>query len=278
MNAGPNIVITDELSQSRHLKLGDPFPLKTKLGTVDFHICGVAAAPGMDLVNSQFDMGRQFDQRTTGSVFGSMATAVKYFDKADEIHLVAADLEPGAEKEKVMKEVQQRVSVMGMAAGDVRAMKQKMTAAFAEVLFVVSAVPFGAMAIASLGVTNTIMASVRTRRWQLGVLRAVGLTRSQLLRLILGESALIGVVGVAMGNRRRDADDHRRARNEPHRDRVSPDDRHPMGHRQHRYRSGAGRRHLGRSVPGVQRVAHRAVVAAAKRARGSVSWGTDLHQ
>ena len=198
MNDGPNIIITDELSQSHHLKLGDPFPLRTKFGTVNFKIVGVVAAPGMDLVNSQFDMGRQFDQRTTGSVFGSTATAQKYFNATD-IHLVAADLDAGADKDAVMKGVAQKVGELGMVAGDVRGMKQKMTQAFAEVLLVVSAVPFGAMLVASLGVTNTIMASVRTRRWQLGVLRAVGLTRSQLLRLILGESVLIGVVGIAMG-------------------------------------------------------------------------------
>jgi ABC-type lipoprotein release transport system permease subunit len=198
LNAAPAIIITDELSQSHHLNLGDPFPLRSKEGQVNFKIAGVVSAPGMDLINSQFDMGRQFDQRTTGSVFGSLATAQYYFNATD-IHLVAADLDANADKDTVMKAVAQKVGELGMVAGDVRGMKQKMTAAFAEVLLVVSAVPFGAMLVASLGVTNTIMASVRTRRWQLGVLRSVGLTRSQLLRLILGESVLIGVVGVAMG-------------------------------------------------------------------------------
>jgi putative ABC transport system permease protein len=199
MNAGPNILITDELSQAHHLNLNDKMKLKTAhQGEVNFTVVGVVAAPGMDLVNSQFDMGKQFDQRTSGSVFGSMSSAKKYFD-ANDIHLVAADLDAGVSKEAVMKSVADKIGNMGLQAGDVRGMKEKMTKAFGEVLLVISAVPFGAMAVASLGVTNTIMASVRTRRWQLGVLRAIGLTRSQLLRLILGESILIGVVGVAMG-------------------------------------------------------------------------------
>ena len=198
MDEGDHVLITDELHQSKHLNLGDNLPMKTSHGTVNFRIAGVVSAPGMDLINGQFDMARQFDQRTAGSIFGSRADAVKYFDAAD-IHLLAADLDTDVEKEKVMKGVVQRLGEKGLVAGDIRAIKQKMTTAFHNVLLVITAVPLGAMLVASLGVTNTIMASVRTRRWQLGVLRSVGLTRSQLLRLILGESMLIGVVGCGMG-------------------------------------------------------------------------------
>jgi putative ABC transport system permease protein len=55
------------------------------------------------------------------------------------------------------------------------------------------------MAVASLGVTNTILASVRSRRWELGVLRSIGVTRSQLLRLVVAEALLLGIVGCTLG-------------------------------------------------------------------------------
>ena len=55
------------------------------------------------------------------------------------------------------------------------------------------------MAVASLGVTNTIMASIRSRRWQFGILRSIGVTRGQLLRLVLAEAMLLGLVGVRSG-------------------------------------------------------------------------------
>jgi len=41
---------------------------------------------------------------------------------------------------------------------------------------------------------NTVMASVRARRWELGVLRAVGVTRWTLARMVLTEGLLIGLV------------------------------------------------------------------------------------
>ena len=47
-----------------------------------------------------------------------------------------------------------------------------------RLLLLVSTVAFAAMAVASLGVTNTIMASIRSRRWQFGILRSIGVTRA----------------------------------------------------------------------------------------------------
>ena len=51
---------------------------------------------------------------------------------------------------------------MGMQAGDVRQIKQEIQNAFANLLLLLAIVPMGALVVASLGVTNTIMASVRS--------------------------------------------------------------------------------------------------------------------
>ena len=198
MNSGDNVIVTDELHELRHMNLGDTLPLTTDHGTVNFKIAGVVSSPGMDLINAKFDMGQQFDQRTAGSIFGSIADARKYFG-ADEIHLFAANLDPGEDKDKVMKQISKELGGRDLQAGDVRQIKQQMESTFQDILLLVSVVPFAAMFVASLGVTNTIMASIRTRRWQLGVLRSIGLTRSQLIRLIFSEALLVGVVASGLG-------------------------------------------------------------------------------
>ncbi|HLA85857.1 MAG TPA: ABC transporter permease, partial [Thermoguttaceae bacterium] len=54
--------------------------------------------------------------------------------------------------------------------------------------------PLITLLVTSLGVVNTVMASVRARRWEFGVLRAQGVTRSGLARMILAEGLLIGLV------------------------------------------------------------------------------------
>src|SRR5205823_6311804 len=87
----------------------------------------------------------------------------------------------------------------GMKAGDVRQIKAGIQEGAARLLLLASTIAFAAMGVSSLGVTNTIMASIRSRRWQFGVLRSVGFTRSQLLRLVLAEAILIGAIRIAMG-------------------------------------------------------------------------------
>jgi len=198
MQHGDAVIITDEFHQLKHLNLGGTLPLKTDKGTVNFKVAGVVSSPGMDLINARFDMGQQFDQRTAGSIFGSLGDARKYFG-ADTIHLFAANLMPGEDKEKVMAELKTELAGKDLQAGDVRQIKQQMEATFHDILLLVSIVPFAAMFVASLGVTNTIMASIRTRRWQLGVLRSIGLTRSQLIRLVFSEALLVGVVASGLG-------------------------------------------------------------------------------
>jgi putative ABC transport system permease protein len=199
LKQGRHIIVTDEFYQIKHLGVGDKLPLKTpRHGVVDYTIAGVVWSPGIDLIVGMFDMGRQFDQRTAASIFGSLDDAREDFG-ADSIRLFAANLDYFTEKEQVLDEVQKELGVMGMAAGDVRQIKKDIQDAFHDLLLMIAAVPLAAMLVASFGVTNTIMAGIRSRRWQLGVLRSIGLTRSQLLRLILCEATLVGFVGCAMG-------------------------------------------------------------------------------
>ncbi len=58
--------------------------------------------------------------------------------------------------------------------------------------------PLMTLLVTSLGVVNTVMASVRARRWEFGVLRSQGVTRSGLLRMILAEGLLIGLIACLM--------------------------------------------------------------------------------
>jgi len=143
-------------------------------------------------------MGRMFDQRTAASVFGSIDDAKKYFGK-DKAYLFAANLEPGIDKDVMLKHVKDQLGEKGWKAGDIRHIKYEIIKGFERLLLVLSTVAFSAMAIAALGVANTVMASVRSRQWQFGILRSIGVTRGQLVRLVLAEALLLGLVGCALG-------------------------------------------------------------------------------
>jgi putative ABC transport system permease protein len=199
LKQGKHILITNEFHQVKGLNVGDKLPLKTPLhGMVDYTVAGVVWSPGVDVIVGLFDMGRQFEQQTVSSVFGTLGDAREDFG-AEGVHLVAADLRPGTEREKVLASVKQDLRKWGLLVGDVRQIKYAIQKDFTRLLLLMSTVAFAAMAVASLGVANTVLASVRSRRWQFGILRAVGVTRWQLLRLVMCEAVLLGVVGCALG-------------------------------------------------------------------------------
>ena len=199
MRKGRRIIVTDEFRQARHLKIGDQYPILTTVnGWQNYTVCGIVWSPGADVFISMFDLGRLLDQPTAGSVFGTIDDARRDFAVAGT-WLFAANLRPGVEKETLLKDVQKSLGDRGLAAGDVRHIKYGIETTFYRLLNLISTVAIAAMAVASLGVTNTVMASVRSRLWQFGVLRSVGLVRGELLRLVLAEAALLGVVGIALG-------------------------------------------------------------------------------
>ena len=56
-----------------------------------------------------------------------------------------------------------------------------------------------ALLVAAIGITNTLVTSVVERTREIGILRAVGATRAQILGLFLLEGTIIGLVGSLLG-------------------------------------------------------------------------------
>ena len=85
--------------------------------------------------------------------------------------------------------------IEAVSAEDVR---QTIRANAARWLWAVSILPLVAVAIGCLGVLTVIVSSVRARQWEMGVLRALGFSRATLVRLVVAEGLLVGVVACAL--------------------------------------------------------------------------------
>lgn len=74
---------------------------------------------------------------------------------------------------------------------------------FATAIFIVTTlfifISFTIVAISSINIAHNFFMQVSERRREIGVLRAVGATRSDVRLIILGEAALIGVIGGVIG-------------------------------------------------------------------------------
>lgn len=194
-----HILVTREFMQRRGLRTGDALTLQTpRAGRVDYTIAGVVNSPGLDVIVNLNEMDRIFEQRTVASVFGRLEDARDDFGVRG-IYMFAANLAPGVSRDGLLERIQRDVRAWGMQAGDIRHIKSMIEQVFGRLLMLAGTVAWAAMAVASLGVVNTIVASVRSRTWQFGILRSVGVTRGMLARLILAESALLGLIGALLG-------------------------------------------------------------------------------
>jgi putative ABC transport system permease protein len=78
-------------------------------------------------------------------------------------------------------------------------LRQEATALIDEAFAVSYAMEVVAVLLALLGVVNTLLAAVLDRTREIGLLRAVGASRSHILRLFVGEAAFIGLSGGLIG-------------------------------------------------------------------------------
>jgi putative ABC transport system permease protein len=198
LKQGRHLLITSEFRNLKGLHVGSTLTLGTDHGPQEYTVAGVIWSPGIDVLVSVYDLGNAMDQRTAASVFGTLEDARRDFG-ITRYPMVVANLQYAAEKADLLKNVQKELKLEGLRAGDVRPLKMQIEVEFHKILLMISTVAFAAMGIASLGVTNTIMASVRSRRWQFGILRSIGVTRASLLRLVLAEAAMLGLIACAMG-------------------------------------------------------------------------------
>ena len=72
----------------------------------------------------------------------------------------------------------------------------------ASILNLITALLILAIIIALLGIVNTLALSITERTRELGLLRAIGMRRSQLAQMIAAESVIIAVIGAVLGHAR----------------------------------------------------------------------------
>jgi len=117
---------------------------------------------------------------------------------------VAIYLSPGADPEvvrrRILTAVPGRDDLLLLAN---RALKARVLEIFDQTFAITYALEFIALVVAALGVLNAEMAAVLERQREIGILRAVGFGRRQVLGMVLTEAGLLGVaanlLGVAVG-------------------------------------------------------------------------------
>ncbi len=198
---GRYLVVTQELKKLKGLGVGDKFTLTRGLlrsQIIEYTIVGVVWSPGIELIINSFDLQGQLERQTASAVFGTIKSAQDDLD-AGGAKIVAINVTPGIERQEMLDRVRGVMNDQSVNIGDIRHVKFFITETFSRIMLLASTVAWAAMIVSALGVTNAIVASVRSRMWQLGVLRAIGLSRAVMSRLLIIEGLSLGLIGCVIG-------------------------------------------------------------------------------
>ena len=202
-----------QLKQGRHCLVPDHFARESGLGLggkfrvippddpehpIEYEIAGVVSMPGWHWMTKSIRRGRAAGlmfapYEIVRRDFNTGRPAVFWGDmdgSATEDEIKAA-LQPIAGQPAVARRGPAKGNVTLASAAGVRTQVRERAD---NIIWALSELPLVTLLVTSLGVINTVLSSIRSRRWDLGVLRALGLTRFGLFRLIVAESLLIGVV------------------------------------------------------------------------------------
>jgi putative ABC transport system permease protein len=181
LTGGSSLLAPLSLAEADDWKVGTVLPVATGSETTNFTIAGIVehSFPAGD--------GREsllIDSRQAVRFFGSGVAGF------DDLEVLTPGRGPAAAA---------AASRYGLSATSVSTIESATEQALSGTVGILPAVAWLAVAIAVLAVVNTLVVNVRQGRRELGLLRAVGLSRGQARRLVLAQAGLLGGVAAVLG-------------------------------------------------------------------------------
>jgi len=182
---GPSFIAPAQLAAAAGWHVHDQLPVQTLQGTVYFSVAGVVshsfpAGDGGESLLMANDLARAYFG-TTASGFDDLVIASD--GSAESIHSTAASY--------------------GMQAVAVSDIAGAARLSLQHSIGLLLALAIAAVVISMLAVINTLVVNVRQGTHELALLRAVGMSRRQALRLVLAEAGLLAatatIIGVGVG-------------------------------------------------------------------------------
>ena len=211
LEKGHACVVPDHFLREARMKVGDSFalvPPDNHEHPVRYTIAGAVRLPGWHWQTKPTGF-RSRTHRAAALVFADYDSVAKdfSFSKASYVWLDfnATKTNPdrlAAEAQSLYSRTLNHPVAIGNAPNDAPYVRVTPIAAVRKMvqfhakqwIWAMSELPLITLLVTCLGVLNCILASVRSRRWDLGVLRSIGLTRWALVRLVIAEGLLIGIV------------------------------------------------------------------------------------
>ncbi|HVO41484.1 MAG TPA: FtsX-like permease family protein [Aggregatilineales bacterium] len=176
LRSGCGVLIVPGVAAKNNVRLGDTFKVSGPGGPVTCTVAGIGRSPaGISMI--------------------SQAAGVDFGIKSPFFVFILPDIHT----DPLQLQEDLRTRLPNLTVNNFKIFGGAFDQAFALLTVAMNVMLLLALLAAAMGVINTTMVSVIERRREIGLLRAVGATKRQIRAVILGEAAMIGLLGGLIG-------------------------------------------------------------------------------
>ena len=178
------VLIDDKVAKSHHLKVGDTLPMGfAATGVVPVVVGGIYSANALQFPLNSYTVSSSF-----------LAANVNQLQ--DDAFVIKTAATSPAEAAALTGTISGYPNVKVETAAQFKKDQAKMVSTILTIVYVLLGL---SIIIALIGVVNTLALSVMERTREIGLLRAVGMQRRQVKRMIRGEAVVVTMIGAVMG-------------------------------------------------------------------------------
>jgi putative ABC transport system permease protein len=176
------VLVSEALTIKQGVVVGSRLALDTPQGTKHFEVMGTYR----DYASDQ------------GYILMDRGTYRRYWQD-DAITDLAIYASPGADTERLRVRIHETLGGAPISVTSSATMRAQVLTVFDQTFAITDALHLIALSVSLLGVVGSLYALVLERQREWSILRQLGLSTGQLLRLVVFEAGLIGVAGVMLG-------------------------------------------------------------------------------
>jgi putative ABC transport system permease protein len=183
ISRGKHVFISSVMAEKHGLAPGDQVLLNTRLGETPFTVAGVTV-----------------DFSNQGLVIDGAWRDMEHYFRLDGANTLLVKVASGASPDQVGQVIDARFGKKErLVIISNENLLGRITDLMSQAFRMFDVLALIAMLVGFMGITNTLTMNVMERTQEIGMLRAVGMTRLQVVRMILSEAALMGLIGGLMG-------------------------------------------------------------------------------
>ncbi len=176
---GTTLFVSEVLANRLELNEGDSIQIPTPQGLIPFQIGGIF-----------------YDYGTDGGKMVIDRSQIKKYWQDQQIDALLVYIKEGVDVVSLSQQLRSQWGTrQGLSFTTQRDFKTEIMAIFDQTFLITYALEWIAIVVALLGIANTLFVSILERQREIGILRSIGASQPQVIRIVLAEAVYMGLIG-----------------------------------------------------------------------------------